>query len=82
MIGKEEQSKIRAEEITVLFEEEDVKTAEALKTDLTKELNESFAKRSLYYETVLQKRLSILKRIHLAVSREKEREKVRLVVLF
>jgi hypothetical protein len=36
----------------------------------------SVGKKTLYYDSVLQKRISILKRIHLALSREKAREKV------
>jgi hypothetical protein len=41
-----------------------------------------YKKKNFYYDDILEKRAKILKRIHLAASREKAREKVKSKFLF
>lgn len=42
----------------------------------------SSPKKTMYYDSILQKRISILRRIHLALSRERAREQVSLQTVF
>lgn len=73
-LGREEQARKRAEELLPIVQESRTKTITA---SLISELQQSLiGKHTLYYDSVLQKRISILKRIHLAMNREKAREKV------
>jgi hypothetical protein len=74
-LGREEQARKRAEELLPIVQESRTKTITAtLISDLQQSL---IGKHTLYYDSVLQKRISILKRIHLAMNREKAREKVK-----
>lgn len=76
-LGKEEQATKRAEELLdILVEHSDGDTTEISKKLATDVQQTISGKRTLYYDSVLKKRISILKRIHLALSREKAREKV------
>lgn len=49
-------------------------------SQLVNDLQHKSVKKTTYYDSILEKRISILKRIHLALSRERAREKVPLLL--